>query len=94
MDSASSLSSSLRSASQTASRLADLATSAIEDPVTAVSLPQRSWVGGLASLIVFFLKVIPGILYWLIAFTTLTLPSWLFAIFSTSLTFTLNATTL
>lgn len=40
------------------------------------------------------LQVIPGILYWIITFTSITLPTWLFTLFSTSLTVTMNATTL
>ncbi len=40
------------------------------------------------------LKVIPGVLYWIGAFATITVPTWLFTLFSTSLTFTLNFTTL
>ena len=39
-------------------------------------------------------KVLPGIVYWLVTFTSMTLPAWLFSLFSTSLTFTMNATTL
>jgi lysophospholipid hydrolase len=42
----------------------------------------------------FLIKVIPGVLYWLITFATITLPTFLFTLFSTSLTFTMNATTL
>ncbi|OBT64184.1 hypothetical protein VE03_06854 [Pseudogymnoascus sp. 23342-1-I1] len=57
------------------------------------SPPPSSWLGLLVRLIVSIVKVIPIILYWIITFTTLTLPSWLFTLFSTSLTFTLNATT-
>ncbi|KAI1001197.1 Lysophospholipase [Podosphaera aphanis] len=37
---------------------------------------------------------IPSILLWIITFTTINMPTFLFTIFSTSLTFTLNATTL
>lgn len=44
--------------------------------------------------LLFLLSIIPGILVWLITFTTITLPTWLFTLFSTSLTFTMNATTL
>ena len=40
------------------------------------------------------LSVIPGLLFWLITFTTITLPTWLFTLFSMSLTFTMNFTTL
>ncbi|KAK3724157.1 phosphatidylcholine and lysophosphatidylcholine phospholipase [Vermiconidia calcicola] len=38
--------------------------------------------------------VIPSLLYWIISFVTLTLPTWLFTFLSTSLTFTMNMTTL
>ncbi|ELR03497.1 phosphatidylcholine and lysophosphatidylcholine phospholipase [Pseudogymnoascus destructans] len=57
------------------------------------SPPPSSWLGLLVRLIISIVKVIPIVLYWVITFTTLTLPSWLFTLFSTSLTFTLNATT-
>lgn len=40
------------------------------------------------------IAVIPGFLYWTVTFVTITLPSWLFTLFSTSLTFTLNFTTM
>ena len=40
------------------------------------------------------ISIVPGFLYWLITFATITLPTWLFAIFSMSLTFTMNFTTL
>ncbi|KAI9886842.1 MAG: phosphatidylcholine and lysophosphatidylcholine phospholipase [Watsoniomyces obsoletus] len=39
-------------------------------------------------------RIITGLLYYLLTFTGLTLPTWLYISFSTSLTFTLNATTL
>ncbi|RDW64213.1 lysophospholipase NTE1 [Coleophoma crateriformis] len=52
------------------------------------------WLSSLRSTIWFFFKVIPGVLFWLITFTTITMPSFLFTLFSTSLTFTMNATTL
>lgn len=40
------------------------------------------------------MKIVPSFLVGLAAFTTLTLPAWLFAGLSTSLTFTVNMTTL
>jgi lysophospholipid hydrolase len=55
---------------------------------------SRSWIGMLAYTGLLLLKVVPGILYWLITFTTITLPTFLFGLFSISLTFTMNATTL
>lgn len=54
---------------------------------------QRSWLGMFGQLIIFLVKLVPGILYWLITFTTITLPTFLFTLFSTSLTVTMNATT-
>ncbi|KIX07221.1 uncharacterized protein Z518_01874 [Rhinocladiella mackenziei CBS 650.93] len=52
---------------------------------------QRSGFGAaLISLVTF----IPSALFWVIAFTTITLPTWLFTLFSMSLTFTMNFTTL
>ncbi|KAF2500761.1 patatin-domain-containing protein [Lophium mytilinum] len=50
--------------------------------------------GLLGRVILSILRVIPSILYWLITFTTITLPTWLFTLFSMSLTLTLNFTTL
>lgn len=50
--------------------------------------------GAFVRCVLFVLRIIPGILVWLITFTTITLPTCLFTLFSTSLTFTMNATTL
>ncbi|EMC93099.1 hypothetical protein BAUCODRAFT_273535 [Baudoinia panamericana UAMH 10762] len=47
--------------------------------------------GGLFLRLVYF---IPSLLYWIISFVTLTLPRWLFRFLSTSLTFTMNMTTI
>ncbi|KAH8667540.1 hypothetical protein BGZ60DRAFT_377825 [Tricladium varicosporioides] len=58
------------------------------------AVPSRSWIAILGSAALFMIKVIPGILYWLITFCTITMPTFLFTLFSTSLTFTMNATTL
>ncbi|KAK3049172.1 phosphatidylcholine and lysophosphatidylcholine phospholipase [Extremus antarcticus] len=48
----------------------------------------------LGGLLLGLLTVIPSLLYWIISFVTLTLPAWLFNFLSTSLTFTMNMTTL
>lgn len=40
------------------------------------------------------LRLLPWLLYWVITFATITLPTWLFTLASYSMTFTLNATTL
>lgn len=48
----------------------------------------------LGGLLLGLFTIVPSILYWIISFVTLTLPSWLFSFLSTSLTFTMNMTTL
>ena len=58
------------------------------------SQPTRSWLGTVGHLLLVALKIVPGILYWLVTFCTITLPTFSFKLFSTSLTFTMNATTL
>jgi lysophospholipid hydrolase len=55
---------------------------------------QGSWAWTFARMIIFLVKVFPGILFWIITFTTITLPTFLFTLLSTSLTVTMNATTL
>lgn len=50
--------------------------------------------GWFAWLLTVFFQVIPSLLYWVITFCTITLPTWLFTLFSMSLTFTMNFTTL
>lgn len=63
-----------------------------------ISPPAAASYSSMASFIsyVFYvlLQVIPATLYWVITFTTITLPTWLFTLFSMSLTFTMNFTTL
>ncbi|OJK01273.1 hypothetical protein ASPACDRAFT_115908 [Aspergillus aculeatus ATCC 16872] len=49
------------------------------------------WIGWVFSVL---FQVIPSVLYWIITFSTITLPTWLFTLFSMSLTFTMNFTTL
>jgi lysophospholipid hydrolase len=55
---------------------------------------QASTFGLLGRVILTIMRVIPGVLYWVITFSTITLPTWLFTLFSTTLTFTMNFTTL
>jgi lysophospholipid hydrolase len=55
---------------------------------------QSYWAWSFARMIMFLIKVFPGILFWIITFTTITLPTFLFTLLSTSLTVTMNATTL
>lgn len=59
-----------------------------------VEAAPASTFGLLGRVILTILRIIPGLLYWLITFTTITLPTWLFTLFSTTLTFTMNFTTL
>jgi lysophospholipid hydrolase len=58
-------------------------------PPVATAMP-----GLLGSLLVFVLHTLPSALFWIIGFATITLPTWLFTLFSMSLTFTMNFTTL
>lgn len=73
---------------------------ATPSPHTASSLPQSSTYGVSAMFIwifrsvLFVFRIIPGLLFWVITFATITLPTWLFTLFSMSLTFTMNFTTL
>jgi hypothetical protein len=65
----------------------------------AQDFPQNSNViasmfASLGRSMLFLLSIIPGLLFWLITFATITLPTWLFTLFSMSLTFTMNFTTL
>lgn len=65
--------------------------------LAASSVPEKekgSWIWMFGRLTLFLLKIIPVVLYWLITFTTITVPTFMFKLFSTSLTFTMNATTL
>jgi len=52
---------------------------------------QRSTMLGL---FVAILTILPSVLYWIITFATITLPTWMFTLLSTSLTLTVNMTTL
>ncbi|KAI1828679.1 patatin-like phospholipase [Xylaria intraflava] len=53
-----------------------------------------SWLGLVAKLILFVLHILSTILYWGLKLTTISFPTLLFTFFSTSLTVTMNATTL
>ncbi|KAF1959912.1 neuropathy target esteras-like protein [Byssothecium circinans] len=70
---------------------------ALETSVAALEAPEQSspsTLGVLGRVVLSILSVLPGTLYWIITFTTITLPTWLFTLFSMSLTFTMNFTTL
>ncbi|KAI1150233.1 patatin-like phospholipase [Nemania diffusa] len=53
-----------------------------------------SWLGLMARLLLFILHILSTILYWSLKLTTISVPTLLFTFFSTSLTVTMNATTL
>lgn len=58
--------------------------------VTVYPMPSMDTSGGVMG----FLQLLPGVLLWLIGFITITLPTWTFTLFQTSLTITMNATTM
>ncbi|KAG9242336.1 hypothetical protein BJ878DRAFT_544361 [Calycina marina] len=62
----------------------------------ALAQAEQSWsfLGMFGRAIMFLIFALPGVLYWIITFSTITMPTVLFTFFSTSLTFTMNATTL
>lgn len=85
--------------SETLSSLVSLATISANAQTSALATapggkPSSSFLSLCGRLLLFTVRVIPGVLYWLITFTSITLPTWLFTLFSTSLTFTMNFTTL
>lgn len=55
---------------------------------------SSSWLGLFARLILWILHTVSTILYYAIKMTTISVPTLLFTMFSTSLTVTMNATTL
>ncbi|TGJ78650.1 hypothetical protein E0Z10_g10117 [Xylaria hypoxylon] len=55
---------------------------------------SSSWLGLTARLLLFILHILSTILYWSLKLTTISVPTLLFTFFSTSLTVTMNATTL
>ncbi|ORY14262.1 neuropathy target esteras-like protein [Clohesyomyces aquaticus] len=70
---------------------------ALTSPILALKpsgTASSSTLGLLARVMLAVLRVIPGLLISTITFTTITLPTWLFTLFSMSLTFTMNFTTL
>ncbi|CAD6585748.1 MAG: phosphatidylcholine and lysophosphatidylcholine phospholipase [Alectoria sarmentosa] len=96
MDSSpSALSTILTSLHNTSSATASAKASGLSPSVPALNTPQSSsWLGLLGYALLAMARGIPGMLIWIITFTTITLPTVLFALFSTSLTFTMNFTTL
>lgn len=80
--------------STTSSAVALASAALVETNVQIDAQASRSWIGMFGKLVLLLITVIPGVLYWLITFATITMPTFLFTLFSTSLTFTMNATTL
>ncbi|KAK0286387.1 phosphatidylcholine and lysophosphatidylcholine phospholipase [Friedmanniomyces endolithicus] len=59
-----------------------------------VPASPQSALGMIGGLLLGLLTVVPSVLYWTVTFLSLTLPTWLFTFLSTSLTFTMNMTTI
>ena len=55
---------------------------------------SSTWLGLLGRIILSLLQIASTILVWSLKLTTISVPTLLFTLFSTSLTFTMNATTL
>jgi lysophospholipid hydrolase len=55
---------------------------------------SSSWLGLFARLILWILQTVSSLLYFVIKLATISVPTTLFTVFSTSLTVTMNATTL
>lgn len=99
--SAMTVSSALVGESESFSRLTSTATTLLAAATsTATNIPhdhlaaQRSWLSMLGGLFLGLFTVVPHLLYWLISFVTITFPTWLLSFLSTSLTFTMNMTTI
>ncbi|KAJ5667729.1 Lysophospholipase nte1 [Penicillium maclennaniae] len=88
-----SLALSLTAATSSSSLTTALPASATSSPPFLPPTPSTmaGWIGWVLT---FVFHVVPRSLYWLITFSTLTVPTWLFTLFSMSLTFTMNFTTL
>src|SRR4051794_22169696 len=53
-----------------------------------------SWLGSVGNLVLFSIHAVTTAVYWVVRLVTISIPSPLFTLFSTSLTVTMNATTL
>lgn len=69
-----------------------LVTSNLTQPATPAV--QKSTFGLLGWALLSTLKVVPGILYYLVAFVTITIPTWIYRLLSFSLTVTVNFSTI
>ncbi|KAI1074939.1 lysophospholipase NTE1 [Whalleya microplaca] len=95
MDSSSAPSGSM-AISQAASSILNASSTAVASAVTQADevAGSSSWLGLFARLILFILHMLSTILYWSLKLTTISVPTLLFTLFSTSWTVTMNATTL
>ncbi|KAK8051220.1 Lysophospholipase NTE1 [Apiospora rasikravindrae] len=82
----------ITSASQMAAKA--LSTAAVHIDRVASENSSFSWLGLIGKIILFIIHVLSTILYWSLKLTTISFPTLLFQLFSTSLTVTMNATTL
>lgn len=76
-----------------------VATTALSSAITrasdvVVAHGSSSWIGLIARLILWILQLLSTIIYFALKLTTISIPTLLFNLFSTSLTVTMNATTL
>ena len=93
------LSSALTATTSAAAAIKQDPTAALGSAVTRASElleahSSSSWLGFFARLIFWILQTISIILYYALKMTTISVPTLLFTLFSTSLTVTMNATTL
>jgi lysophospholipid hydrolase len=77
---------------ETLSSLASHTTSAVPSPQSPAGV--QSTAGMLGGLLLGVFTIIPSLLYWIVSFITITLPTWIFSFLSRSFTLTLNMTTL
>ena len=80
--------------SSSASAVVEVTISPIASVVPLTPGGSFSWLGLLGKLVLFALQTATIVLYWLIKLTTISAPSFLFTLFSMTLTFSMNATTL
>ncbi|KAI1210007.1 lysophospholipase NTE1 [Annulohypoxylon truncatum] len=85
--------------SQAVSSIANSSSATITSAVTRVddvarSQGSSSWLGLIARFVLFILHILSSILYWSLKLTTISVPTLLFTLFSTTWTVTMNATTL
>ncbi|KAI2465504.1 lysophospholipase NTE1 [Annulohypoxylon bovei var. microspora] len=85
--------------SQAVSAIANSSSAAVTSAVTRVddvarSQGSSSWLGLIVRFVLFILHILSSILYWSLKLTTISVPTLLFTLFSTTWTVTMNATTL